>query len=187
VYRGSAPFARKPLAVGQWTEHLGSVPKSVKTLLRQEVIAAGEGGFWIRQVLTTPYEENELRFFVVPSEDGSSGVWEFRRIQLFRKDGGVRELRAREDVPAFLIPYAVSGGGPESAAQGAAGEPIAVPAGCFEGCVLVEADGARQWLHDAVPITGIVREAAADGEERWELAAFGWGAAAKPARKARAP
>lgn len=185
VYRGSAPFERKALAVGQWTEHLGSLPKSLRSLLRQEVIAARDGGFWIRQVLTTPYEESEVRFFVVPSEEGSGGVWEFRKIQLFGKDGSVRELRAREEVPAFLVPYAVSAGGTESAPGGAAGEAISVLAGRFEGCVVVEADDARQWLHAAVPITGIVKEVATDGDERWELAAFGWGAAAKPSPKTR--
>lgn len=172
IYPAGGAFEPMQLAPGQWTEHIARGHAEDPTLLRQEVVSAEDEGFWIRQTLTTYYKASTLRFLIVPKEVEGQRLWEVRRVQHVDREGRVREVKDRLEAPEFLFPQRPS----ESQAPGTAARPletVTVPAGRFEGCSLVNAEGARQWFHPAVPITGLVLAVEAETAARWELVGFG--------------
>jgi hypothetical protein len=178
---GEVPYTKIAWAVGQWVklaQRSGDV-WSVQTL---SIVAQDATGFWLESETMSPRSEETSRIKMHVSGYDPSDPGSLKRLEIgdvYTQEGDDRPL----PMPSFIGPMTSAWILKNFEIDATLGSPTEVeaPAGTFSNAMRlhhvtafgpIESEG-HSWLHSEIPIWGIVRTVADDGDSETVLLDFG--------------
>jgi hypothetical protein len=174
-----AVFEPRPLAVGQWTEHVWLNTVGRPSFETNKIVGREGDAFWFETVEESYFGKVIRKTLVSIPDPRNPQSIAIRAEKVRGVDGQVIEIPPEMLATRRSFPTVV--GRPVVSWQGQPQEDALVPAGAFASCFRSEIDapggrrraGWREWFHPVVPLSGLVARATFSGSMTVELVAYG--------------
>ena len=170
----------RPLAVGQWTQHLVTDEKGERSLLTYKIVGEENGAYWVEVASESYYGKTVSKLLVVLGDRTNPNTMEVHVVKLKDKNG---KVIAREGPMVQAVRTTWQSSVNMLAVQwlGLPQEAMSVVAGNFQACFKARTDASwgvwhaasTTWMHPVVPISGLVRSAGIDTPTTVELVGMG--------------
>lgn len=180
VFPAPAVLVPKPLATGQWTQHVATNEKGEPALVTHKIVGEDAGAFWFEVANETYYGKTVSKILLFPGDRLNPSTMEIRAVKMKDKDGKISQIEG----PMLQMMRSMWQGSVNLLAvswQGLPQESMPVIAGTFNGCFKARTDASwgpwrslsTTWMHPMVPISGLVKSAGVDHPTSMELVGFG--------------
>ena len=183
IFHGKKPFARMPLAEGQWVEYWAVNKEGEPSRMRTEVVGKEGDAYWLQETVTSYKERTEMKVLVANFDNPDPTKIEVRKVLSKNSSGQIAEVPGSrgyfERLRQSLSRLTVKSTSEETMI-------VAVLAGSFEISMKqgiqvfggtwfnnYSTDVTEVWVNSEVPLAGVVKMEATDGSYQEELVDFG--------------
>jgi hypothetical protein len=178
---GQVPYVKVPWAVGQWIK-VAQRSGDVWSIQTVSIVAQDATGFWLESEIVSPRSDEASRMKMHVSGYDASNPESVKNLDIgtvYTQQGDAKPL----PMPSFIGPMTSAWlltNFEIDATMGSAAD-VEAPAGSFSNAVRlhhvtafgpIESEG-HSWLHSEIPIWGIVKTVADDGDSETVLLDFG--------------